>query len=542
MHALLFIVIAFILYWLAYKFYATYLSEKIWNLDPNRQTPSYKYEDGFEFVPTRTDVVFGHHFVSVTGAAPIIGPITAAIWGWFPALIWIVLGTILFGAVHDLGSLVTSLRHDGRGLADYLNDLLGPIATRLMYLVAFFLLVLVGAVFIHVIAVLLEAFPQGVYSIWAEIPLALIIGILLRKKYKINIYLASIIAVAIMYFLIWVGTLYPVEIGYWPWVVILLVYMFAAGRLPVWALVQPRDFINGIQLVLALVLSSVGIIALSFMGEATLAAPAVRIAPEGAPPIWPFVMVVIACGAISGFHSLVASGTTPKQLQNEKDAKAVGYGAMVTEGYLAVIALLTAVVGLGVAGYQEWYPAWGVAAWPVVFPEGGGAFLAAIGIPVVFGTTFFAIVLKSFAMTTLDSCMRLTRICFAEGADRFKMGRVCQERTVSMLPGFIVIAFLCFTEYQMEMWPVFGAANQILAALALIAAAVFLKTLKKPTVSYIIPFIIMIVTSMSAMGYNVITDYIPGEKWTLVIIGAIIFFAALGIVITAYSTWTKKQE
>ena len=539
---MLFIVIAFVLYWLAYKFYATYISEKIWNLDPNRQTPAVKYDDGFEFVPTRKDVVFGHHFVSVTGAAPIIGPVTAAIWGWLPAVVWIILGTIFIGAVHDIGALVTSLRHDGRGLADFLKDLLGPTATKLMYVVAFFLLVLVIAVFNHVIATLLVAFPQGVYSIWVEIPLAIIIGLMLRYKYKINLYVATIISVAIMYGLIWVGTIYPVELDYWTWVVILLVYMFIAARLPVWMLVQPRDFINGTQLVIALVLSSLGVIALSFMGDATVAAPAIRIAPEGAPPIWPFVMITIACGAISGFHSLVASGTTPKQLKNEKDAKLVGYGSMLTEGYLAVIALLTAVVGLGVAGYQEWYPAWGVAEWPAVFPQGGAAFLSAIGIPVIIGATFFSVVLKSFAMTTLDSCMRLARICVVEATDTFNAPAIFKDKTVSMLPGFIVAAFLCFTEYQMELWPIFGASNQILAGLALIAAAVFLKTLKKPTTSYIIPFIIMIITSMVAMGYNIIMAYIPNEQWTLVIIGAIIFFAALGIVLTSYSAWTKKQE
>ncbi len=540
MHALLFVIVAIVLYVLSYRFYAKFLADKIWQLDPNRETPAYKYQDDFEFVPTEKPVVMGHHFTSIAGAAPIVGPIVAAIWGWLPALLWIILGTIFIGAVHDFGALVASLRHDGRGVADFLKDLLGERAMQLMYVVVFFLLVLVSAVFVHVIAVLAEAFPAAVYSVWIEIPLAIFIGLMVRYKWKVNLYLSAVIAVVIMYAVIALGVQYPLALNYNTWVIILLVYMIIAARLPVWLLVQPRDFINGIQLVIALSAATIGIVALAVIGGGQLAAPAIRIAPAGAPPIWPFVMITIACGAISGWHSIVGSGTTPKQLKNERDARAVGFGSMLGEGYLAVIALLTAVVGLGVAGYSESYAAWGAAAWPAIFAQGGGAFLVPLGIPAVFGAAFFAVVAKSFAMTTLDSAMRFTRIAFAESTVTFGIPAFFRDKTISLLPGWAVIIYLAMTGYGMVLWPLFGAANQILAGIALLAAGVFLKMMRRPTGYYIIPFVIMIVTSMTAMVHQIFLNYLPNEQWALVVIGGVIFLCGVGIVIIAVSTWKEK--
>ncbi len=542
MHSLLFVVVAFALYYLAYKFYATFLSEKIWKLDPNRETPAYKYEDDFEFVPTDTPIVAGHHFTSIAGAAPIVGPVVAAIWGWLPALLWIIFGTIFLGAVHDLGALVASLRHEGRGIADFLKDLLGERAMQLMYVVVFFLLVLVSAVFVHVIAILASNFPAAVYSVWIEIPLAIVIGLMIKNKWKVNLYAAAGIAVAIMYAVIYLGVLFPFALEYKTWVVILLVYMIIAARLPVWLLVQPRDFINGIQLIIALFAATVGVVALTVVGGGQLAAPALRAAPAGAPPIWPFLMVTIACGAISGWHSIVGSGTTPKQLRNERDAKLVGYGSMLGEGYLAVIALLTAVVGLGVAGYQDSYGVWGAAAWPGIWARGGSAFLVPLGIPAVVGTAFFAVVAKSFAMTTLDSAMRFTRIAFAESTVTFKLPEIFKDKTVSLIPGGLAIALLAYFQYGMTLWPLFGASNQILAAIALLAAATYLKQLGRPTIHYMIPFFIMIATSMTAMAYEIFMNYIPTGKWLLVFIGSAVFICGLGVVVIAYQTWQRMGK
>ncbi len=542
MNGLVFVVLALVLYYLAYRFYAKFLAEKIWKLDPDRVTPAVAKDDGFEYVPSRTEIVLGHHFTSIAGAAPIVGPIVAAVWGWVPALIWIVFGTIFLGAVHDFGALVTSIRHDGRGIADYVKDLLGPRAMQLMYVVAFFLLVLVSAVFVHVIAVLASAYPAAVYSIWIEIPLAMMIGLMVRYKWKVNTYLAALIAVAIMYAMIGVGVRYPLELPYKTWVYILLGYMLIAARLPVWLLVQPRDFINGIQLVIALAVCTVGVVALALAGGGQVVAPALRLNPPGAPPIWPFVMITIACGAISGWHSIVGSGTTPKQLKNERDTRLVGYGSMLGEGYLAVIALVAAVVGLGVAGYQQFYGAWGQASWPKVWAEGGSALVGALGIPAATAAAFMAVVAKSFAMTTLDSAMRFTRIAFAESAVTFKLPQIFTDRTVSLLPGWVVILLLAVSGHGMVLWPLFGASNQILASLALLASAIFLLKLGRPTVHYVVPFVLMLVTSMTAMAWSVLTNYIPNAKWELAIIGVVVFVCGIGVTAIAVNTWGEQKR
>ncbi len=540
MNGILFIVVAVALFYLSYRFYAKFLSEKIWKLDPKAVTPAHQFNDGFEHVPSRTSVVWGHHFASIAGAGPILGPIIAAIWGWLPGLIWIVLGTVFMGAVKDIGALVTSLRHQGRGIADYLKDLIGPRATQLFYAVVFFLLVLVVAVFIHVIATFISKFPHAVWSVWTEIPLAIVIGCIAYYKWRVNLIASALLAVAIMYAFIWVGVKWPLPVTYWGWVIILLAYILIAARLPVWLLVQPRDYINGIQLFIALGILTIGIFALG--GAAQVAAPAIRVAPPGAPPIWPFVMITIACGAMSGFHSIVGSGTTPKQLDKEPDAKPVAYGGMLAEGWLAVIALLTAVVGLGAAGYAKFYDKWGAAVWPTIWAEGGKTFLAPLGIPAVYATAFMTVVVVSFALTTLDSATRFTRIVVAESARTFNWPKILQERTLPLLIGFAVVVGLVATKYQMELWPLFGSANQILGGLSLLAAAVFLWKLGRGNLYYIIPFIIAILTSMTAMAYMVVATWIPKGQWVLVVIGSAIFLCALGVVILAYQTWRAKAK
>lgn len=543
MNAIWMVVFAIVAYALAYSFYARFLSKKIWKLDPKVVTPAVKHEDGFEYVPTQKYVVFGHHFTSIAGAAPIVGASIAAIWGWLPALLWLVLGTIFIGCVHDMGALVTSLRHDGRGIADYLKELLGPTAVALMYIVVFFLLVLVTAVFVHLIATLGVAYPGAVLSVWIEIPLAIIIGLLIRKKWKVNLYVVTAIALAIMYGMIYVGYLLPIRLNYWTWVVILLAYIFIATRLPVWFLVQPRDFINAYQLVIMLGVVTAGVVAFVLTGAGQVVAPAVNAAPEGAPPIWPFVMITIACGATSGWHSIVGSGTTPKQVRSEPDAKFVAYGGMIGEGYLCLIALLCAVVGLGAAGYAKNYSAWGAASWPTIFAEGGATFLEPLGLPLAIGAIFMAVVVKSFAMTTLDSAMRFTRIAFAESSRTWGLPKFFADRTVSIIPGFAVIALLVFSGYGMRLWPLFGATNQILAGLALLASAVFLKMLGRPNIYYVIPFFIMIITSMTAQAWMIINSYLPKQQWVLAFIGIVVFICGVGILIIGYKKWrTGRAE
>jgi len=545
MNAIVFVVLSIVCFFLAYRFYSKFLAEKIWKLDPKKVTPAHQFNDGFEYVPSKWHIVWGHHFSSIAGAAPIVGPIVAAVWGWLPALLWIVVGTIFMGAVHDLGALVTSLRHEGRGIADYLKDLMGTKASQLMYIITFFVLVLVSAVFVHVIATLLSKYPASVWSIWIEIPLAILIGCTIHYQFKVSIPLASLVAVAVMYIMILVGIRYPLALSYNTWVVILLIYMFIAARLPVWFLVQARDYINFHELIIAMGILTIAIFVLG--GGAQVVAPAVRIAPQGAPPIWPFVMITIACGAISGWHSIVGSGTSSKQIENEQDARRVGYGAMLGEGYLAMIALVTAVVGLGAVGYAKFYSAWGKAGWPAIWAEGGSNILRSLHIPGAFAAAFMAVIAVSFAMTTLDSAARFTRIAVAECAKSFKAPKIFQDRTVSLIPGIVVIALLSLPwirkpPYGMTLWPLFGATNQIMAALALLASAVFLIKLKRKIKLYTIPFIIMIITSMTAMGYNLIKSYIPNRQWPLVVIGIAVFLCAIGVIVLACQTFAKAGK
>ena len=545
MNAIVFVIIAIACFFLSYRFYSKFLAEKIWKLDSKRVTPARQFNDGFEYVPTKWPILWGHHFSSIAGAAPIVGPIVAAIWGWLPALIWIILGTMFMGAVHDFGTLVTSLRHEGREIADYLKDLMGSRASLLMYVTTFFVLVLVSAVFIHVIAVLLSEYPASVWSVWIEVPLALIIGCVVRHKLRANMVVATLVAVAIMYVMILVGIRYPLTLSYNTWVIILLVYVSVAARLPVWLLVQARDYINFHELIIAIGILTIAIFALG--PDARVVAPVVRIAPQGAPPIWPFVMIVISCGAISGWHAIVSSGTSSKQIENEQDARRIGYGAMLGEGYLSVIALITAVVGLSVAGYAKFYGVWGEATWPVIWAEGGSNILGALRIPGTFAAALMAVVAVSFAMTTVDSAGRLTRIAVAECAKTFNAPKIFQNRTVSLIPGFVIIALLAFPwakklPYGMTLWPLFGATNQIMAGLALLAAAAFLMMLGRKIRHYIIPFIIVIITAMIAMGYDIVNTYVPKGQWPLAVIGIIVFLCAIGILVLAYQLFVKVRK
>ncbi len=474
-----------------------------------------------------------------------MGPIVAAIWGWLPALFWIILGTVFMGAVHDFGTLVISLRHEGRGIADYLKDLMGFRASQLMYIITFFVLILLSAVFIHVIAVLLSEYPASVWSIWIEIPLAIIIGCVIHYKFRVNIAIGTLVAVVIMYGMILVGIRYPLTLSYNTWVVILLAYMLVAARLPVWFLVQARDYINFHELIIAMGILTIAIFALGT--GAQVVAPAVRVAPQGAPPIWPFVMITIACGAISGWHSIVGSETSSKQIENEQDARRIGYGAMLGEGYLSVIALITAVVGLSAVSYVKFYGVWGEAKWPVIWAEGGSNILGALRIPGTFAGAFMAVVAVSFAMTTLDSAGRFTRIAVAECAKTFNAPKIFQNRTVSLIPGLVIIILLIFPwakklPYGVTLWPLFGATNQIMAGLALLAAAVFLMMSGRKTRYYIIPFIIIMVTGMTAMGYNIVNTYVPKRQWPLAVIGIIVLLCAIGVLVLAYQVFVKKGK
>ncbi|MED5417725.1 MAG: carbon starvation CstA family protein, partial [Verrucomicrobiota bacterium] len=363
---------ALVLYLVAYHTYGRFLARKIFKLDPAARVPSVEMEDGNDYVPTRKGVIFGHHFTSIAGTGPIVGPALAVIWGWVPALLWVLFGSILIGAVHDFGALVVSMRNRGQTVGDIAGRVLSK-RTRLLFLSVLFLaLTIVLAIFGLVIASVWDLYPQSIFPCLIQIPLAVLIGVYVHRR-GVNILIPSIITLGLMYLTIFYGNVgilgaFNQMLGGEPgvigdgiptiaWVAILLLYSYIASVLPVWTLLQPRDFINSLQLISALGLIVIGLVVAGLIGGAPAAggerqsleivAPAFRMAPEGAPWIFPFLFITIACGAISGFHCLVSSGTSSKQVKCESDAQFVGYGSMLTEGFLATLVILACVAGLG---------------------------------------------------------------------------------------------------------------------------------------------------------------------------------------------------
>lgn len=323
--------------------------KKIFQVDENKVCPSCELEDGKDFVPTKKEVLFGHHFTSIAGLGPIVGPAIAIIWGWVPAVLWVFFGAIFMGAVHDFGSLVVSLRNQGRSVGDLAAGLLNNRVRSLFLIIIFFELLIVIAVFALIIAILFNMYPAAVIPVWSEVPIAVGLGWLMYKK-GANHTVWSILALIAMYAFVVVGVYLPFKMpaiaGMNPivvWTLIMLAYAFIASILPVTTLLQPRDYINGHQLFVALILLVVGAV----VAHPTFVAPALDLDPQGAPPMLPFLFVIIACGAISGFHSLVSSGTSAKQCETERDSRMIGYGSMLMEAALSILVIVAVGAGLG---------------------------------------------------------------------------------------------------------------------------------------------------------------------------------------------------
>ena len=360
---------SFIGFIVAYHTYGKWLGSKIFELDDSRVVPSVSQQDGVDFVPTDCSIVFGHHFTSIAGTGPIVGPALAVFWGWLPALIWVLFGSIFIGAVHDLGSLVVSLRHNGQTIGEVAGRMISPRVKLLFLITLFFSLTVVLGIFGLVIASIFNAYPESVLPVWVSLPLAIWMGMTVRRGSG-NLLLMSVLSLGLIYFCVYLGAYHlPIsfdallptgELANWinantVWTAILLIYCAIASVLPVWLLLQPRDYVNSLQLLTALALLVMGLLVACLYGGADLftSAPAiVSEPPPDAPPLLPFLFITIACGAISGFHCLVSSGTSSKQLRKESDAVAVGYGSMLLEGALAVIVILACCAGVGWASFS----------------------------------------------------------------------------------------------------------------------------------------------------------------------------------------------
>ncbi|RLC03431.1 MAG: carbon starvation protein A [Deltaproteobacteria bacterium] len=502
MDALIIMVLAFIGYILMYQFYGRYIGSKIFSLSAYAKTPSVELEDGIDYVPTKKEIIFGHHFTSIAGTGPIVGPAIAIIWGWVPALLWVFLGSIIMGAVHDFGALIISLRNQGKSISDYTAKYVNDRTKFLFFIIVFLELWIVIAIFGLVIAVIFAMYPQSVLAVWIEVPIAIGLGYMIYKK-GANLIAWSIYAVVAMYVFVFLGPYLPFKMpaiaGIPPtgvWTIILLAYAFFASVLPVTTLLQPRDYINSHQLVIAMALLMLGVLFSAFGGNLEIVAPAIQTTPAKAPPMWPFLFITIACGAISGFHSLVSSGTSAKQVRNEKDALFVGYGSMLMEGALATLVIIAVAAGIGMgyttkAGetlvgvsawtthYASWAAAAGLGSKISAFVDGSANMIMSIGIPKQFTLAIMAVFVASFAGTTLDTATRIQRYVIGELGKDLKLNFLSDRYvgTAVAVGSALILAFATGASGKgaLKLWPLFGAVNQTLAALALIIITLYLK-------------------------------------------------------------------
>ena len=525
-----------------YFVYSRFIAEKIYKLDPDFRTPAHEFEDGVDFVPTNRFVLWGHHFTSVAGAAPIVGPAIAVIWGWLPAFLWVVLGTIFFAGVHDSGAIWASVRNRAKSVGALTGEVVGGRARSVFMIVIFLVLLMVNAVFGVVIAKLLINNPGAVVPVWGAIAVALVIGQLIYRR-KIGLGLVSVVGVAALYALIYIGPSVPVTLpestaGLSPnalWILILFGYAAIASLLPVWVLLQPRDYINGLQLFVGLILLYGAVI----IASPTVVAPMINFGvPEGTPSMLPLLFVTIACGAISGFHGLVASGTTSKQLNKETDARFVGYFGAVGEGALALAAIIAATAGFAsLADWQAVYTSFGQGSL-TAFVDGGAFILAAgTGMEVTVAATLLTVMAALFAGTTMDTGLRLQRYIFQEWGEIYNIGwmRKALPATLLSVASCLILAFGAGGadgSGGLLIWPLFGTTNQLLASLTLSIVAVILLRKKRNPLPALVPLVFVFVMSFYAAIVQLGTLR-EDEDWLLLGLDAIIIVAAVWVAVEA---------
>lgn len=571
MNAILVAVIGMTVFALGYRYYSKFVAERIFRLDPNYVTPAHKYKDGVDFVPTNKFVLWGHHFTSVAGAAPILGPAIAVYWGWLPAFLWVILGTVFAAGVHDFGTLALSVRNKGQSVGTIADRLIGQRAKMLFLFIILILVLMVNAVFAWVISNLFIKYPASVIPVFIQIPLAVWIGYAVYKRQK-KMLVPSLLALAVMYITAVVASqvswlqvdlvsmmggeegaglfgLGAVSSAFFIWIVILMIYVHIASTLPVWKLLQPRDFINSHQLVVGLGILYLGLI----FTNPEITAPAVHAANDVS---WfPLLFITIACGAISGFHGLVSSGTSSKQLDKETDARFVGYLGAVGEGVLALISIL-AVVTLfpTAAAFTEAYSSFGAANAGGLgnFVEGASGLAGGLGIPASVATTIVSIIIISFAATTLDSSVRLMRYIIAEIGMEYKMPVLAKTHVATSVAVLASAALVLipkgpngFGSGGYLLWPLFGTANQLLAGISLMLIAVWLKKLGRNYMIALIPMIFLLFMTLIAMFQQVFFEWAmwgTNSNMLLFVFGSIIFVFAVWIILTAFSVLTKRAD
>lgn len=557
-----------LLYAAGYFLYARFLANRLFVLSPTRKTPAHELRDEVDYVPTNRFVLFGHHYASITGLAPMLGPAVAVIWGWLPAMLWVVLGAILVGCVHDFSALVVSIRARGMSIGKVAEGVIGRRAKCLFLALIFFGVALAMGVFVYIIATLFVAgedfdpqhlaaaktsFPSAVLPSAGLMLLAMLMGYLLYKR-NFSLAPTTLAGFAVMLVLVYLGTRLPTlgfSVDVWPshtvWTWILLAYAFIASVLPVWSLLQARDFLNSLLLYLGLGAAYAGF----FVLGPTFAAPAVNPNPEGAPPLFPFVFIVVACGAASGFHALVSSGTTAKQIDRETDARFVAYGGMIGESLLGLLAVLACTAGF--QSNEAWnlaYKNWatiemGLANKLGAFIRGSSRFIEALGVEHDLAAAFIAVVVVSFALTTLDSATRLLRFNVSEIGTSLRI-RILDNRFVAT--GIAVGAICFFAFYKLggkpaglALWTLFGTTNQLLAGLTLLVATLYLRQRGKSILFTGIPAAFMLVSTFTAI-FRKLADFWNEEQTLLLIVGGSLLLIGIGVIIESILAFSRNDK
>ncbi|MFD1039062.1 carbon starvation protein A [Virgibacillus byunsanensis] len=571
MNAILVALIGMLVFALGYRYYSKFVAEKIYKIDPNYVTPAHRYKDGVDFVPTNKFVLWGHHFTSVAGAAPIVGPAIAVYWGWLPAILWVILGTVFAAGVHDFGTLVLSVRNKGQSVGTLAHRLIGKRAKILFLFIILILVLMVNAVFAWVISNLFVSYPASVLPVFIQIPLAIWIGYAAYKR-NMKMLIPSVIALGIMYLTAVLASrvdilqidlvsymggegaaglfgLGATSTAFFIWIIILMIYVYIASTLPVWKLLQPKDFINSHQLIVGLAILYLGLLFLN----PEITAPVTNVNTDVS---WfPLLFITIACGAISGFHGLVSSGTSSKQLNKETDARFVGYLGAVGEGILALVAIIAVVTVFSsteefLATYSSFQDS--NAAGLGVFVEGAANLASGIAIPPDIATTIVSIIVVSFAATTLDTSVRLMRYIIAELGVEYKMPVLTKTHVATSIAVLSSAALVLLPEgpkgfgsggYQL--WPLFGTANQLLAGISLLLISIWLKRLGRNYAITLIPMIFLMFMTLWAMFQQVVFDWSwagDNPNTLLFVLGAIIFVFALWIILTAITALRGKMD
>jgi carbon starvation protein len=536
---------------LGFRFYSKFIAEKVYRLDPKFETPAHTMRDNVDFIPTNRFVLWGHHFTAVAGAAPIVGPGIAIIWGWAPAFAWVILGTIFFSGVHDFGAIWASVRNKAQSVGSFTGEVVSPRSRTLFMTVIFLVLLMVNAVFAVIMARELMGTPSSVIPVWSAIVVAVIIGTLIYKM-GVGILWPTVVGTIVLYAMIFLGEQVPISVpdefmGLAPgaqWILILFAYAAIASMLPVWLLLQPRDYINGIQLFIGLGL----LFGAVFMANPTIVAPAWNSdVPANAPPIVPLLFVTIACGAISGFHGLVGSGTTAKQLDKEPDARFVGYLGSLGEGSLALVTIIAVSAGFASLGeWKEMYSSFGDGGL-TAFVHGGATILSSgFGMPFAFSETLLTVMAVLFAGTTMDASVRLQRYIVQEWGTIYKIP-VLTNGYIATLIAVTACLILAFGAGGadgtggMLIWPLFGTSNQLLAGLTLLVISVMLVKLGRPSVYTLVPMVFVTLMAFLAALHQLWQLYSSGQ-FMLVGIDVLIIIAAVMIMLEGSSALMRARR